>query len=96
MKKIIKKFGVEGKKPYVVLIKEYDVTGCYEPDIDDVDQFNVQFNVIYIIKWDGREIFRTVNKRMAKRVFRQVKKFCKSVKRMLYEYNRKIDKEKMA
>ena len=24
MKKIIKKFGVEGKKPYVVLIKEYD------------------------------------------------------------------------
>lgn len=88
MKKIIKKFGIEGKKPYVVLIKEYDVktmtTGCYEPDIDDVDQFDVQFNVVYIIKWDGREIYRTVNKRMAKRVFRQVKKFCKSVKRMLY------------
>lgn len=84
MKKIIKKFGVEGKKPYVVLIKEYDVktmtTGCYEPDIDDVDQFNV----VYIVKWDGREIYRTVDKRMAKRVFRQVKKFCKSVKRMLY------------
>lgn len=80
MKKIIKKFGVEGKKPYVVLIKEYDVTGCYEPDIDDVDQFDV----VYIIKWDGREIYKTVDKRMAKRVFRQVKKFCKSVKRMLY------------
>ena len=50
MKKIIKKFGVEGKKPYVVLIKEYDVktmtTGCYEPDIDDVDQFDV----LYIIR----------------------------------------------
>ena len=80
MKKIIKKFGVEGKKPYVVLIKEYDVTGCYEPDIDDVDQFDV----VYIIKWDGREIYKTVDKRMAKRVFRQVKKFCKSVERMLY------------
>ena len=24
---------------------------CYEPDIDDVDQFDVKFNVVYIIKW---------------------------------------------
>lgn len=45
----------------------------------------VDDDIFYIIKWDGRE-YRTTDKREAKKMFRKIKRFCKSVERLVYGF----------